>query len=652
MFVFAVFVLWSMAVIQYRAYSALPFWDMWGGYWAWYLKPHPNLFVRLFAQHNEHRIAVARLFFLADQMFFQGRAVFIFISIYLVQFLHAVLLWRLGYLSQPHRKTISLFIGSVAFLCLFSALQYTNFTWSFEIQFVAVYFAATAAIASLMAYANVSAADLIAGSAHRRIWLSSTVLVGVVATYSMANGLMVWPILLLEAFWFGLRRPVKLTFFVAWVAMWTLYFRGYTTPSQTSSIRDGFHNLPRSFAFAMCALGSPLNGILSEITRIFSIGSENWQLFWAAVAGLIGFIMGAYLCIHFARIRRVANLADGAIVHLLLFLLASVLLMGFGRQNFPLQYAAPFRYATPPLLFWFCLLFLSCSLVGRRYPARFSQSLLLLQFASVVMALLVVVLCQPTRLRYARVTLLYQDESEAAISALVYDPDLWGRATYDPRGIIPTVRYLQKNHLSIFAPKRLRWLGDPISAHYGPTAPGSCVGSIDDVQLLPDSELPGIRLHGWAWNTQSRRIARSMVLTDKLGRILGFGYTGFDRPDVPAAHPEIERAVGWVAYVPGTNHDFIAAYLVTGDGKTCLVGTRELSVSAGAPLAQIGEALPSIPASIQGAWTKRGHYPGSEPPPIKTNVIVSWVKRDGDTGTIRLGSFPAGSSEAVRNNIH
>ena len=71
-FVFALFALWSMAVIQRRAYSALPWGDMWD-YWIWYLKPQPSLLLKLFAQHNEHRIVVARLFFLADQKLFQGR---------------------------------------------------------------------------------------------------------------------------------------------------------------------------------------------------------------------------------------------------------------------------------------------------------------------------------------------------------------------------------------------------------------------------------------------------------------------------------------------------------------------------------------------------------------------------------------------------
>ena len=298
-FIFALFTVWSMAVIQRRAYSALPWGDMWD-YWIWYLKLHPNLLIKLFALHNEHRIVVARLFFLADHLLFQGRAIFIFISIFVIQFFHAILLWRLAWLAHPHRKALSIFVGSTAFVCLFSAEQYTNFTWSFQIQFVAVYFAATGALASLMVFARLLADQPPASERRQWLWLGITILVGVIATYSMANGLLVWLILLLEAFWFGLPRRAKAILLVASVVMWApLYLWDYKTPQQTSSIRDGFHRLPQSFAFAMCVLGSPLNAIVSEVDRIFSIGGENWQLVWTAAAGLVGFIAAAFLAVAF-----------------------------------------------------------------------------------------------------------------------------------------------------------------------------------------------------------------------------------------------------------------------------------------------------------------------------------------------------------------
>jgi hypothetical protein len=384
--------------------------------------------------------------------------------------------------------------------------------------------------------------------------------------------------------------------------MWAFYLWGYQTPPQTSSLREGFHRLPQSFAFAMCVLGSPLNDIVFQVDKIFDIGGEKWQLVWTAAGGLAGFTAGTFLWITFVRNRRETNRAEAVILHLLLFLVATTLLIGLGRSNFPLRDALHSRYTTPGLLFWFCILFLVGSLIGKSIRELDSESLVLFQFAATMMALVVIVLYQPTQIRQARKDALDLSEYEASIGAPVYDPDLWSKSYYNPRGLIPVLRYMQAKHLSIFAPERLRWLGDPITAHYHTVTADNCTGSLDNnAEVFADSELPGFRLSGWAWNPQSRKIAKSIVLTDKQGRILGFGYPGFDRPDVRATRWDIGPAVGWTAYIPGLSHDFVAAYMVTGDGSSaCLIGSQALAPFPEVPVSQLGAELPDIEISIEG----------------------------------------------------
>lgn len=353
-------------------------------------------------------------------MLFHGRAIFIFVCIFLVQFLHGILLWRLASLAHPHRKTLTVFVGSLAFVCLFSAEQYSTFTWSFQIQFVAVYFAVTGALSSLMIFASLPADGLLTEERRRRLWLALTLFIAILATYSMANGLMVWPVLLLEAFWFGLSRRVKLILLATAAVIWALYFRGYKTPLQTSSIREGFHHATQSFAFAMCVLGSPLNGMVSQIDRIFSIGSENSQLVWTATGGLVGFVAAAFLWVTFIRNRRDTNRADAVVLHLMLFLVGTVCLIGLGRVNFSLSAALQSRYTTPALLFWFCIIFLVSSRLSKASSTADSQSLLLFQFVATMAVLLLIVLYQPTQIRVESAAALYVSESEAAISAPVW----------------------------------------------------------------------------------------------------------------------------------------------------------------------------------------------------------------------------------------
>lgn len=646
--IFAVCTFLTMADIAWTGYSVLPWGDMWG-YWIWYLRPKEHFLVALAAQHNEHRIAVARLFFLADQRFFQGRAIFIFICIFLIQFFHAILLWRLARLAHSESKSTPVFLGSAAFVCLFSAQQYTNFTWAFQIQFVAVYFAVTSALTALMILARLSPEEWAVRSRRTQFWLVATIVIGIIASYSMANGLLVWPLLFLAACWFRVPRRERLILLAASITMWALYLRHYKNPTQHSSIREGLLNLPQSFAYALCVLGSPLDGILSAINRTFALGGENWRLVWSASVGLMGLIAGAFISGYFIVKHRKASRADVVIVHLLLFTTATALLIGLGRVNFPLKDALQSRYTTPALLFWFCILFLFSSLIARNSPARNSRSFLALQFASTVILVLAIGLYQPTRIRYAHDTAVYLSEVEAAFSAPVYDEEVWGRICHDPKAMIPVVRYLQEHHLSVFASERLKWLGDPLSAHYKAVTPAHCTGSFDDIEPLAEGELPGFRVRGWAWDTRLKKIARSIVFTNKQGQIIGFGYTGFERPDVLAEIPEIGSAeAGWKGYIAGLNASSISAYMVTDAGlSSCLIGTREITAFISVPFERLGEAPTDIPVKILGGWVKDGYYPGSQQPPVMTSVFGSWVRSDADTGTCRLGPFRTGSYDVI-----
>ena len=57
--------------------------------------------------------------------------------------------------------------------------------------------------------------------------------------------------------------------------------------------------------------------------------------------------------------------------------------------------------------------------------------------------------------------------------------------------------------------------------------------------------------------------------------------------------------------------------------------------------------MPDIDVSIEGGWAKDGYRPGSDPPPSNTAVMGSWGKGYWDTGTLRLGPFPTGSSDEI-----
>jgi hypothetical protein len=347
--------------------------------------------------------------------------------------------------------------------------------------------------------------------------------------------------------------------------------------------------------------------------------------------------------------RRSATGADIVILHLLLFTMATALLVGLGRVNFPLKEALQSRYTTPALLFWFCVLFLVSSIATNTSPGGGNSRLMTVQFSSLVVMALLIGLNQPTQIKYAEGAAKYLREVEAAISAPVYDNALWGRIYYNPKAMIPTVRYLQTQHLSVFAQERMRWLGDPLSAHYQTLGPERCTGYVDNIEILDDSELPGLRVQGWAWDLQLKKIARSIVFTSQHGRIIGFGYTGSDRPDVPAARSDVGSGeTGWKGYISGLTEMTVQAFMITGKGRSaCLVGTQEITRFLNVPFEQLGKVLIDVPQTLPRGWAKNGFYPGSGPPPINAPVIGSWVRNDADTGTVQIGPFQSGSNDAI-----
>jgi hypothetical protein len=68
----------SLAVIGgIRNYSPVPHMDMWDGFLGFFIQPSANEFGAWWAQHNEHRIVLARLLFWIDQSLFSGAAIFL-----------------------------------------------------------------------------------------------------------------------------------------------------------------------------------------------------------------------------------------------------------------------------------------------------------------------------------------------------------------------------------------------------------------------------------------------------------------------------------------------------------------------------------------------------------------------------------------------
>ena len=556
-------------------YFPLPLFDAWDD-WQLYLGYGKKYTAFLFFQHNEHRIVVARLFFWIDHFVFHARSTFLIVSIVVVQALDFILLWRLSGRAQKFTRPSYLLLGCFLASCLFSAQQFTNFTWGFQIQFVAVYCAMTGAIFALLRTAEAQSK----GTTGTR-WIAITLIAAVLSTYSMANGLFVWPVLILFAIWLRLPTRYLIALGAGAVAISTFYLWGYHRPGLHSDPIESLTRLPQLIEFSAAYLGSPVDPVLTTL----GAGADSVRLVCAAVFGCIGAL--AALCGIAAvwRKRDRFRPAQAALAHILLFIIITAASVASGRLNFPTTDALTYRYHTPALIFWGCLVSLAWSMFEPKLKSPLRRRLV---YAGVVFWILLgMALERPAEIAHARGYADLIGESQAALAAGVFDSVPWTRAYHKPIGIfnprpwvpeyhtpVPTdmisaVDYLRSNHLSVFTEEWTRWPGTRISDHFVIDRGNSCLGHFDDATLLPSTVMPGSRVAGWAWDLKTNRAPEVVVLADDSLQIVGVARNHFDRDDVQRAVPAVHSTrVGWRGYMAGSEARNVTAYLLESDERS------------------------------------------------------------------------------------
>ncbi|MBC7488878.1 MAG: hypothetical protein H7240_01460, partial [Glaciimonas sp.] len=116
-----------------RAYSPIPFWDMWDGYLGFYVKVTSGDWSAWWAQHNEHRIVLARLFFWLDLAFFKGQGWFLIIVNYALQSMVCILFWVIWKETKGEKNN---WLGFFLICWLFWWIQKNNLEWGFQSQFI------------------------------------------------------------------------------------------------------------------------------------------------------------------------------------------------------------------------------------------------------------------------------------------------------------------------------------------------------------------------------------------------------------------------------------------------------------------------------------------------------------------------------------
>ena len=509
-------------------HSKLPFWDEWMQIDFAANEGPGHTLDWLWRQFNQHRVVVPKLFLLADLRWFRATQTSLIISNLCLQLLHLSLLaWSLRVLGGWRGARWRTAIGLLAF-CLFCPSQWPNFVGGFTglCNLLPPLFASVSVLGLLLYWRN-SQAESLRSSRWKYLLLCVAAALG--ATFSLSNGNLVWPLLVLAALLLRLRlAPIAAIVAVAAAGI-SAFFYNYTvyiTPSSLSSRAE-------------------LMGLARYIAVYFGSSWVTANIRTAELLGIMGFLVLAVIAWHMPSYFKAAPAISIQFGALLLFALATGIVTAPGRIVFGLDQAFSGRYQSFALLFWGCM---GVLLLGQLTSRISRASVLLLS----QIALLGIMLFAASKAEALLLKVRWHgfNVNLAAVALEVGAPDdsqlAWAhsQAGY-PRSFVP---FLRDHGLSVFAEPEPYLLGQPLNMEFRQQSLGDCTGEVESTTALASGWPRSLRINGWAWDTHDRKIPRTIIVTTD-GIISGFGVVGDRRPDKRVGGQKAGDFTGFTAYV-------------------------------------------------------------------------------------------------------
>jgi hypothetical protein len=606
----------STIVTVFITYTPLPRSDHWAVVF-WLKKYYAgNWHVSdLWSQHNEHRILFPRLFFLADLFVFHGSNVFLLCSMFLLQAIHAGIFIYEFRSWKTTTESCRAVLTAMAIALFFSGSNLANLYWPFQLCFVLAGLAGTLSVRSFLRHG-----EALASPEPTTRHLAAAFAYGTVASYSLASGILIWPVLAMMAVVLRFRIRTLLLTCIAGGINVAFYVYGYQPISQHTNVGDAFTHPLQILAYVCAYLALPVSKL---------------NHFAGLLVGLAALVFLAYetfvLCVRPA-IPRIMKMAFA----IMLFVTAGAFGTAAGRMSM----SSPednMRYATPVNVFWLCgmiVLLADNTLFGRSQPNIRRAAVFAGAGTFLVIAVLSVHLSEVSRF----VTLTADiRNAELALGMDVAALAPLGTIFPDPSEIFELSDVLRNHRLSIFA-------GDPI-------APGEdlgrrhrvvdrtrCSGVWEWTTPIEASTRPGESAEGWAWDSSANGPPRMVLIADATGIIRGAARFTRSREDVAGArrNPRMLHS-GWFGFAQrGSGEGQYRAYAILNDGQSAC------------PIDNLSDVHTSTLAVLRhGAWFVNSN--GNRPPGAGVRSFDFGLEGDypvvGDwdgSGVIRAGVFRGG----------
>ncbi len=482
----------------------------------------------LWQQHLEHRFLIPKLFLAVDLWLFHASQIFLLASIFIIQLLHLTLLgWSMRALGGWRGALWRCGFGVAAF-CLFFPSQWETFVFSFEVIFVLSALFASLSFVALLLYWMKSQPPTAGG--WPSVFLLLSILAALGATFSLANGNLVWPLLVAAALLLRLRLSAILVLIVSGTIGILGYFHGYVRPPVSASPWLAAHNPWQVLKYLATYLGASWTTAYSHSAIFY---------------GFAGLALALCLIPRFRLPVDASRVFSVQLLLILMFCLGTACITTLGRANSGLDQAFSSRYQTFALLYWWALLLLLLLPLFRRTQAPFAviaeACLLAIMLSGVHVAADGVrkARAHGFELNVAAIALMTDTHDRAQLQLIYPDPDyLW-----------QLVPYMREKQLSIFAPNAGPQLGERLDSVFGLASPEECVGAVQSVETIGDGSSQAHRITGWAWDRKQQRPPAQIVAAAD-GVIVGLGAMGDWRPALRATHPYLKTSfVGFAGYV-------------------------------------------------------------------------------------------------------
>lgn len=565
------FVLYCVVI----SWHAGPFRDLWVDFDV--LRPlleGEGHFRDLFALHGgAHRLAVPRLFFLAEYRFFAGTNIFLMSVSALAQASVVLLVWKLLREEQHLAYEQRLFLLAMTVLLLFNATQLENFLYTFDMQWFLTAAAAAWALAGWVALTQ-DAAE--AKPILKERWLFC---IGMTAISAFSSFSGVCVLLILPLIVFLLRAPLRISMAIMLCAVTSiaLYTQGIFGGGATAwiGIKEAAPSLWNYLEFYYWIF------VLLGKWIILYLGSplSRYSVLAAGVMVTASILLVVWYSL------KVLRHGKGSLTQFQLtclawcgFAFAVAAVTGWGRMYF-INTANEDRYQTIAALYWLGFFGFAVS-----RTAQFPDRLRRLVAAPVVAMVLAWTLCllPVAGWRDANAQVGFFDRVNTTNMAIavgqwefshIRDTLILGDKVKKINRPEMHAGWLQENRWGMFATREARLLGTSIDLMR--VSADACEGSILSQEVIGTSGR-AYRMTGQAEDVIDERLPQRFVAITPEGVVVGLGRLQRDKTTLWPSSWQVPELARWIVFTrdlaPGVLPEILAerpsgGYCRVGSGK-------------------------------------------------------------------------------------